>query len=93
MDKVVNAILIHEDDNVVTVTRPISRGGIVEYRNEGRTERLEAVDDIPMFHKVAVADIEENGHVYKYGQLIGEAITSIGRGMHVHDHNIKSPVK
>jgi hypothetical protein len=38
-------------------------------------------------------DIEKTKPVYKYGQLIGEAIDAIPKGSHVHDHNIASPKK
>ena len=38
-------------------------------------------------------DIDKLKPVYKYGQLIGEAIETIRKGSHVHDHNIASPKK
>ena len=91
MGENINAILIHEDDNVVTVTKAIPRDGIAEYERGGHIVHVKVLDDIPPFHKVAVTDIEKNGHVYKYGQLIGKASDKILTGNHVHDHNIKSP--
>ncbi|MFC1837932.1 UxaA family hydrolase [Thermodesulfobacteriota bacterium] len=91
MDKNVNAILIHDKDNVVTVTEMIPRDSIAGYIRGGNIVHVKVINDIPRFHKVAVADIKKNGHVYKYGQLIGEAITNIACGEHVHDHNIVSP--
>jgi len=93
MDKSINAILIHEDDNVVTVTRAIPKDSIVEYDKGGNVIHVKALNDIPLFHKVAVADIDKNENVYKYGQLIGKAVTDIAKGSHVHDHNIVSPIK
>ena len=91
MDRTINAIQIHEKDNVVTVTRRITRGSMLEYGIEGNVRRIKVLDDIPQFHKVAVADIKKDEHVYKYGQLIGRAVTNIMSGGYVHDHNIVSP--
>ena len=91
MDNNVNAILIHDKDNVVTVTNGISRDGIAEYSREGDIVQVKVLDDIPPFHKIAITDIDKDGYVYKYGQLIGKALIKISAGSHVHDHNIKSP--
>ena len=32
MDKTINAILIHADDNVVTTTESVQAGGVVRYQ-------------------------------------------------------------
>lgn len=86
-----NAILIHEDDNVVTVTVAVEKGSVVVFKKNNDIIKLNASDDIPVFHKVAVSDIKSGAPVYKYGQTIGEAIINISKGRHVHDHNIESP--
>lgn len=91
MDKGLNAILIHEDDNVVTVTKTLAKNSIAEYHKDGKTMQIKVLDDIPAFHKIAITDIDKKEHVFKYGQLIGEALKKISVGNHVHDHNIKSP--
>ena len=91
MGKGLNAILIHEDDNVVTVTKALTKSSIAKYHRDGKTAQVEVLDDIPAFHKIAIADIDKNGDVYKYGQLIGKALNKISAGNHVHDHNIASP--
>jgi len=91
MDKTINAILIHGDDNVVTVTESLQAGSVATYRNDGEIVEIVVTEEIPKFHKIAVVDIRESEPVYKYGELVGEAIKNISKGSHVHDHNIESP--
>lgn len=93
MDKRPNAILIHNDDNVVTTTEMLKAGSIARYQKDEDVVEIVTRDEIPKFHKIAVVDIEKTKPVYKYGQLIGEAIETIRKGSHVHDHNIVSPKK
>ena len=93
MDKTMNAILIHNDDNVVTVTESLQAGSVAMYQKNEEVLEIVTLEEIPKFHKIAVADIEKTKSVYKYGQLIGEALENITKGSHVHDHNITSPKK
>ncbi len=88
----INAILIHGDDNVVTVTSAIGKGSVLVFQKGEDIIEIKVIEDIPVFHKVAVTDIKKDAPVYKYGQLIGKAVSSIIKGSHVHDHNIESPV-
>ena len=92
MDKI-NAILIHTDDNVVTTTESLKAGSVARYQKGEEIVEIVALEEIPKFHKIAVVDIGKTKPVYKYGQLIGEALTNIPKGSHVHDHNIASPQK
>jgi altronate dehydratase small subunit len=93
MAKTINAILIHKDDNVVTTTESLQKGGIVRYQKGEEVFELVTLEEIPKFHKIAVLDIQKSEPVYKYGQLIGEALKTILKGSHVHDHNIASSKK
>ena len=93
MDKTMNAILIHNDDNVVTTTELLQAGSVARYQKDEVVVEIVIREEIPKFHKIAVEDIEKTKSVYKYGQLIGEAIKTICKGSHVHDHNIASPKK
>ena len=93
MDKTMNAILIHNDDNVVTTTKLLQAGTVARYQKDEVVVEVVTLEEIPKFHKIAVVDIEKTKPVYKYGQLIGEAIETIHKGSHVHDHNIASPKK
>lgn len=92
MKNLINAILIHEDDNVVTVTAAVNKGSAVAFQKGNDLIELNVTDDIPVFHKIAVAEIKAGAPVFKYGQLIGRAVVDIAKGSYVHDHNIESPV-
>lgn len=87
----INAILIHEKDNVVTVTERLKAGEAAIYRKSDDDIVTIAIEDIPKFHKIAIEDIVRSGTVIKYGEEIGKAILDIPKGSHVHDHNITSP--
>jgi (2R)-sulfolactate sulfo-lyase subunit alpha len=52
--------------------------------------RLKSAMDVPIGHKVALADIKNGDTVYKYGQDIGKAVADIKKGEHVHVHNVKT---
>jgi (2R)-sulfolactate sulfo-lyase subunit alpha len=52
--------------------------------------RLKAAMDVPIGHKVALADIKKGDTVWKYGQDIGKAVADIKQGEHVHTHNLKT---
>lgn len=51
---------------------------------------LTAKSDVPIGHKVALADIKSGDTVWKYGQDIGAANANIAKGEHVHIHNMKT---
>lgn len=54
------------------------------------TFTLKAAQDIPIGHKVALKDIKAGETIIKYGQDIGKAIADIGKGEHLHVHNVKT---
>ena len=51
---------------------------------------ITALDAIPIGHKVALQDIRNGDTVMKYGHSIGKAVADIGKGHHVHVHNLKT---
>ena len=57
---------------------------------DNSTFRLTAKMDVPIGHKVALADIRKGDTVWKYGQDIGKAVANIAKGDHVHVHNLKT---
>ena len=73
-------------DNVVTCCSPIAAGSSVSVG----TESIPAVDNIPIYHKMAIAPIAAGAQVFKYGQPIGIASADILPGQHVHVHNLES---
>lgn len=54
------------------------------------TISLEAKDNIPLGHKIALADIANGDTIIEYENDIGRAVADIGKGHHVHVHNIKT---
>jgi len=75
-----------EKDNVVTCCSPISEGTCVPVGEASVT----AVQDIPIYHKMALVAIPAGQIVFKYGQPIGIASKDILPGQHVHVHNLES---
>jgi len=84
------AIVINEKDNVATAIMPMKTGSTVSFEVQGRTEKVKLKSDIPMGHKFARYDIEQGTDVVKYGEPIGKTTAPIGRGEHVHVHNVVS---
>lgn len=87
-------LLVHDgrDTVGVVVVEGLTAGtdmlGVVTH--DDSDFRLTARHDIPIGHKVALADIRAGDTIWKYGQDIGRAIADIGRGEHVHVHNVKT---
>ena len=52
--------------------------------------RLVANHDVPIGHKVALADLAEGRDVTKYGETVGRMVAPAARGDHVHTHNMKT---
>ncbi len=79
-----NAVILHEDDNVAVVVRPVRAGEAVVVNSE---ELLTAVQDVDVGHKIALSSIASGGKVYRYGEPIIEATEAIEPGVWVHVHN------
>jgi altronate dehydratase small subunit len=88
----VNAVLLSDNDMVVTVTRPISCGEDIIFTFNGRQSLIKAVSDIPINHKAAIVNIKKGDPVLKYGERIGYAIADIREGEHVHTNNLDSRI-
>jgi altronate dehydratase small subunit len=86
---VMDAIRLSVRDGVATVLRPIARGERLRIGGEGAVE-MEAAEDIPLCHKIALTAHAAGDRIFKYGEPIGEAIAAIGIGAHVHIHNLRS---
>jgi len=81
-----NVVAIKPSDNVAVAITSIKAG---ERIVSGTAGRLEARQDIPKGHKVALERISEGGEILKYGQVIGHAGREIQPGDHVHTHNLR----
>ncbi|MDA3919372.1 MAG: UxaA family hydrolase [Salinisphaera sp.] len=54
------------------------------------TIEIKANHDIPIGHKIALADIANDDTIIEYENDIGRAVAAIAKGDHVHVHNIKT---
>ena len=54
------------------------------------TISLKALDAVPLGHKIALRDIKNGETVLKYGHDVGRAVSDVGKGRHVHIHNLKT---
>ena len=85
--------LVHEKtDSVGVATVDIKAGDTAQglYMDSQDRVDVKAADDIPLGHKVALADHEVDDGVIKYGHDIGRVVAAIKKGEHVHIHNLKT---
>jgi len=86
--------LIHEQaDSVgVIVVEGIEAGQELSgwLMEKDETISITAVDAIPLGHKIALGDITSGDTIIKYSHDIGKAVADIGKGHHVHVHNVKT---
>ena len=69
-------IKINENDNVIVAIKELKKG---EKTSVDVTE-VEALEDIPAGHKMAIKDIKKDTDVIKYGFRIGTAKEDIKAG-------------
>jgi (2R)-sulfolactate sulfo-lyase subunit alpha len=58
--------------------------------DQDRIVHFEAVNDIPIGHKLAIKPLQQNDTAIKYGVDIGRVTAPIATGQHVHVHNLKT---
>ena len=58
--------------------------------DEDRMVDVQARQDIPIGHKVALKDMNPGDTVVKYGIDMGRVVAPIKAGEHAHVHNIKT---
>ncbi|HJZ43558.1 MAG TPA: UxaA family hydrolase [Hyphomicrobiaceae bacterium] len=86
--------LVHSPkDNVgVVVVEGLKAGtamlGVVTENDT--TLKLDARQDIPIGHKVALKPMKKGDTVVKYGEDIGKIVADVGAGEHVHVQNLKT---
>jgi len=79
-------VQVHPGDNVAVV---VNDGGVAS--GARFSETLQASEDIPQCHKIALEDILQDAEIRRYGQVIGTAMTAIGRGSRVREEHLKMP--
>lgn len=85
--------LIHKrGDDVGVATSDINVGEQVVgvFMDDDSTTNVQARGDVPLGHKIAVAQVEAGGPVMEYGVQIGRAPEGLQPGDYVHTHNLKS---
>jgi len=87
-------LLVHDrKDNVgVVVVENLKAGTdmLCVVTEDNSDFRLTVRHDVPIGHKVALADLKVGDTVTKYGQDIGKIVARVARGEHVHVHNLKT---
>jgi len=87
-------VLAHsrKDNVAVVVVEGLQAGteafGVVTEDNS--TFWVHVKQDIPLGHKVALADMRVDDTAIKYGQDIGRFVRPVTKGEHVHVHNLKT---
>jgi altronate hydrolase len=79
-------IVLSPSDNVAVALTDLPAGA----RVQAGGHEIHATELIAQGHKLSLRDIAAGEIVVKYGFPIGRATQPIGRGAHVHVHNIES---
>lgn len=84
--------LAHKDgDSVAVAVRPLPAGPATgAYLNSPGTLRFTVASEVPLGHKIAIADVAEGADIIEYGVRVGVASTAITAGDYVHVHNVRS---
>ena len=87
-------IIIHDEkDNVgvIVIDKVIPEQNYDCWIMENdKSAKIQAKNEIPLGHKIAMSDLNEGDTILKYGHDIGKVVKSIKKGEHVHVHNVKT---
>lgn len=84
------ALLIDPKDNVVIALDRLHPGDDALYRDfSGNTAYVKVLDEIPVYHKIALKDFNDGDTILKYGECIGTAYGPIKTGALVHVQNVR----
>ena len=86
----INAMIIDLKDTVAVAIEPIAKGEDVNYKGGDEVKTIKALNDVQIYHKLAIKDMAKGEPVVKYGEHIGLAANDIKIGEHVHRHNVES---
>jgi (2R)-sulfolactate sulfo-lyase subunit alpha len=89
----IHFVLHDADDSVaVVVVEGVKAGTAMTgwAMDDDKTVKLQARQDIPIGHKVALKDMAAGDTVVKYGIDMGKVVAPIKAGEHAHVHNIKT---
>jgi (2R)-sulfolactate sulfo-lyase subunit alpha len=81
-----------KDNVAVVVVEGLKAGtealGVVTENNS--TFRVTIKEDVPIGHKIALTDLKKGDTAIKYGEDVGRIVADVGKGSHVHVHNLKT---
>lgn len=87
-------LLVHNPrDNVGVVVVEGLRSGtdmLCVVTENDSSFRLTARADVPIGHKIALADLKPGDTAIKYGEDVGKIVAPVAKGGHVHTHNLKT---
>ena len=84
-----SAFQIRLEDNVATALQAL-KPGTVKLLGDSSFPSIEAQEEVPLGHKIALRDIASGEPVYKYGVVIGRSTKAIPKGTWVHLHVMES---
>lgn len=79
-------LVLDANDNVATALRDLEVGE--EFDIEAETVQVR--EAIEFGHKVALANLDPDDAVYKYGEVVGRTTSPVHAGEWVHTHNLAS---
>lgn len=80
-------VVLAPGDNVGVATRSIGSG---QEARDLRGIAVEAIEAIPLGHKIALRDMAAGEQIVRFGVPVAEARSAIHRGALVHVHNVRS---
>jgi len=87
-------LLVHDRrDNVgVVVVEGVKAGDelLCVVTEDNSDFKMQTKHDVPIGHKIALADLAEGDTVIKYGEDIGRIVAAVAKGEHVHTQNLKT---
>jgi len=89
----IHFVLHDAKDNVAVVVVEGVKAGMAMtgwIMDEDRMIEVQARQDIPIGHKVALRDMAVGDTVWKYGIDMGKVVAPVQTGQHAHVHNIKT---
>ena len=89
----IHCVLHDPNDSVaVVVVEGVKAGMALNgwVMDDDRTVTLEALQDIPIGHKIALKTMRPGDTVVKYGLDMGKVVAPVKAGEHAHVHNLKT---
>ena len=84
--------LVHnEGDHVAVAVHDVAAGNRrAVYMDSDRESGIEAVEPIPLGHKIALVALASETKIIEYGVVVGITRLAVARGEMVHVHNMRS---